>query len=225
MFGEDMKLNYRLIREHLKNVYFITGTAAAGKSTASKILSKKYIYILFGENENIGFYMKLTNRKTHPNLHYFNTMTSWTEFVMRDFNVYENWLIGLADEITPLQILDLIQISKDQPVIAETNMSIDVLEKISEKSRIAIMLTTPDISKEVFFNREDQDKNFILNVLHQTKNSKKNIERYKNLIRYLNREEQIKSYIDSGLFFTFRSSLNDDVMDRVSEIEEHFRLK
>jgi hypothetical protein len=104
-------------------------------------------------------------------------------------------------------------------------MSIDVLEKISEKSRIAIMLTTPDISKEVFFNREDQDKNFILNVLNQTKNSKKNIERYKNLIRYLNREEQIKSYIDSGLFFTFRSSLSDDIMDRVSEIEEHFRLK
>ena len=45
-----MKIENNILKHYLKNVYFITGTAYAGKSTAVKMLSEKYDMIFCGEN-------------------------------------------------------------------------------------------------------------------------------------------------------------------------------
>lgn len=45
-----MHIENNILRYYLRNVYFITGTAYAGKSTMVKMLSEKYGMIVCGEN-------------------------------------------------------------------------------------------------------------------------------------------------------------------------------
>lgn len=45
-----MHIENNILRYYLRNVYFITGTAYAGKSTMVKMLSEKYGMIACGEN-------------------------------------------------------------------------------------------------------------------------------------------------------------------------------
>lgn len=43
-----MKIENNILKYYLKNVYFITGTAFAGKSTTVKMLAEKYDMIFCG---------------------------------------------------------------------------------------------------------------------------------------------------------------------------------
>ena len=45
-----MNISNNILKHYLKNVYFITGTAYAGKSTTVKMLSEKYDMVFCGEN-------------------------------------------------------------------------------------------------------------------------------------------------------------------------------
>ena len=45
-----MKIENNILKYYLKNVYFITGTAYAGKSTTVKMLADRYDMISCGEN-------------------------------------------------------------------------------------------------------------------------------------------------------------------------------
>ena len=45
-----MKIENNILKHYLKNVYFITGTAYAGKSTTVKMLAERYDMICCGEN-------------------------------------------------------------------------------------------------------------------------------------------------------------------------------
>ena len=45
-----MHIENNILKHYLKDVYFITGTAYAGKSTAVKLLAERYGMILCGEN-------------------------------------------------------------------------------------------------------------------------------------------------------------------------------
>ena len=49
-----MKIENNILKHYLKNVYFITGTAYAGKSTAVKMLSERYGLVCCGENYRFG---------------------------------------------------------------------------------------------------------------------------------------------------------------------------
>lgn len=53
-----MHIENNILRYYLRNVYFITGTAYAGKSTMVKMLSEKYGMIACGEN----FHNEITSK-------------------------------------------------------------------------------------------------------------------------------------------------------------------
>ena len=58
-----------VIKEYLKNVYFITGTAYAGKSTMIKMLSEKYESIMCEENYTSKVFKEYNvNPIDYPNL-------------------------------------------------------------------------------------------------------------------------------------------------------------
>jgi len=65
-----MEISNRLLKHYLKNVYFINGTAYAGKSTMVKMLSEKYGLIHCGENYDC-VPEGIITRETHPNMTYF----------------------------------------------------------------------------------------------------------------------------------------------------------
>ena len=48
-----MHIENNILKHYLKNVYFITGTAYAGKSTTVKMLAERYDMVFCGENYHI----------------------------------------------------------------------------------------------------------------------------------------------------------------------------
>ena len=49
-----MDIPYNILKYYLRNVYFITGTAYAGKSTMVRMLADRYGLVCCGENYHIG---------------------------------------------------------------------------------------------------------------------------------------------------------------------------
>jgi len=217
-----MIIEDNILKRYLKNVYFINGTAAAGKSTICKMLAEKYDMILCEENYKYGDFLSLTTPQSHPNMNYFNTMGGWEEFVTRDKEDYVRWMKNVSREMVPFEIIELISLSKDKKVIVDTNIPHDILINISDRSRVAYMVATPEISAHEFFNRIDEEKQFLLKVIQNTDKPDENLQKYKETILYANREEVIKSFTESGYFFTERESIDDDIYEKLRLIEEHF---
>ena len=78
-----MEIADNILRELLKNCYFIIGTAYAGKSTMVRLLAQKHDGIECGENYH-DVLMEATDPAHQPNLGYFQTMGGWHEFVSRE---------------------------------------------------------------------------------------------------------------------------------------------
>ncbi len=85
-----MKIENNIIKHYLKNVYFITGTAYAGKSTMVSMLAKEFNLIKCGENYHSTVSDEIAQPDIQPSLSYFKTMKDWQEFISRTPKEYEN---------------------------------------------------------------------------------------------------------------------------------------
>ena len=217
-------LDLEVIKDLLKHVYFINGTAYAGKSTVCKMLAKKYNMIHCEENYDLGSIMDKTSPETHPNLHYFSTMSGWEEFVTRDKYTYTKWLDDTSKELTYLEIEYLLSLPKDRFAIVDTNITHDILLQISDYNRVAYMVTTSEISRDEFFNRPDKEKKFLLSVIENTDNPKENLENFRDMLLYANRLEVIERFTNTGFFCTLRKTLDDDVNEKFNQVCDHFNL-
>ena len=116
-----------------KNVYFINGTAYAGKSTMVKLLAEKYNGILCEENYHDSLLDGL-DAKEFPCLTYTRDLQDWHDFIRRSPQEYKDWIDGAAREceILELQILeDLVKTSPDKKIFVDTNISLETLGQIT----------------------------------------------------------------------------------------------
>ncbi|WP_312103079.1 hypothetical protein [Lachnoclostridium sp.] len=219
-----LQLESNVIRHLLKNMYFINGTAYAGKSTMVRLLSEKYDGIQCGENYHDEL-MSAIDTKHQPNLSYFETMTSWQEFIGRTPEEYDAWIVGCAREATDLEIAKLIQLSaQDRKVFVDTNIPISILKEIADYHHIAIMLSPQSLSVERFFDREDEDKQFIYQQIQKAQYPIKAMENYKNCLAKVNSLEHYKEYEESG-FYTYIRNEDSTISKAMAEIEKHFLLQ
>lgn len=216
-------MNYEEIKDKLKNVYFINGTAYAGKSTIVKMISDRLGLYFCGENYNLNKVLTKIQPKEYPNLCYFKTMKSWDEYVSRTPEEYDAWITGGQVEITPFEIEDLIELSKNQKVIVDTNITVDILHKISDYNHVAILLSPQCMSVDEFFNRKDPDKLFILNQIMKTKNPEFTLDNFKKCIEKVNSLEHYNEFLNSE-FKCFIRKENSNLEDRYSQIIKHFKL-
>ena len=75
------------------NVYFINGTAYAGKSTMLKMLSEKYNGYLCEENYH-NLMLQEINSCEFPALTYTRDLKDWRKFIRRTPDEYEAWYNG-----------------------------------------------------------------------------------------------------------------------------------
>ena len=78
-----MKIENNVLKHYLKNVYFITGTAYAGKSTTVRMLADKYGMVCCGENYHMAVSERVATPETHPDLCYNKSLTDLRGFVTR----------------------------------------------------------------------------------------------------------------------------------------------
>ena len=100
-----MNIENNILKYCLRNAYFITGTAYAGKSTMVKMLAERYGMTACGENYHMAFAEKAADPVTQPNLCYFRTMKSWEEFVRRTPEEYERWIYDVGREAAGIEVV------------------------------------------------------------------------------------------------------------------------
>ena len=220
-----MKIENNILKHYLKNVYFITGTAYAGKSTTVKMLAERYDMICCGENYHMAVSEIVATPETHPDLCYNRSLTDWKEFVTRTPEEYERWLYAVGREAAEFEVAELIAISQDKKVIVDTCIPIDILKEITDYDHVAVMLSPQSMSVERFFDRSDPEKQFLLNVIDSCDDPAAVMENYRQGLARINSKEHYDEYANSGFFTVVREDNGLDTRKQVCDmIAKHFGL-
>ena len=212
-----------IIKSMFANVYFITGTAYAGKSTAVKLLSEHFDGICCGENFH-DIFMKHIDRENQPNLSYFDTMKDWQEFVNRTPKQYADWIEGCGREAESLEIIRLLQLlPQKKPIFVDTNIPLDTLKEISDHDHVAVMICPQSMSVDRFFDRGDPEKQFILEQIRQSEDPNKTMQNYRKCLEKINSKEMYDAYANSG-FFTLVRDDESTIEDTMDKLAKHFGL-
>ena len=220
-----MKIKNNVLKHYLKNVYFITGTAYAGKSTTVKMLAERYGMICCGENYHMAVSEVVATLETHPDLCYNRSLADWREFVTRTPEEYERWIYAVGREAAEFEVAHLIAISQNQKVIVDTNIPVDILGEISDYDHVAVMLSPQSMSVERFFDRADPDKQFLLSVIDSCDDPAAVMENYRRGLALINSQAHYDEYANSGFFTVVREDTDRDTREEVClTIARHFGL-
>ena len=220
-----MKIENNILNHYLKNVYFITGTAYAGKSTTVKMLAERYDMICCGENYHMAVSEIVATPETHPDLCYNRSLTDWKDFVTRTPEEYERWIYAVGREAAEFEVAELIAISQDKKVIVDTCIPIDILKEITDYDHVAVMLSPQSMSVERFFDRSDPEKQFLLNVIDSCDDPAAAMENYRQGLARINSKEHYDEYANSGFFTVMREDNGLDTREQVCDmIAKHFGL-
>ncbi len=221
-----MEIQNNILKHYLRNCYFITGTAYAGKSTMCKMLAKKYGMIHCEENYNMDTILSVVTQEQQPNLNYFNTMSGWQEYVSRTPEEFERWFNGTAEEVTGFEIAELIKVSANQKVIVDTNISCEVLKEIAMENHVAVMISPQSMSVERFFDRGDEEKQFLLSVIEKSPEPEKTLQNFKDCIARINSRKYYDMFKNSAFFTLIREDDGKDTRAEVLEkLAKHFGLE
>ena len=220
-----MKISDNILKHYLKNVYFITGTAYAGKSTTVRMLADRYDMIFCGENYHMDVADVVADPAIQPDICYNRSLTDWRDFVTRTPEEYERWIYSVGREAAEFEVAELIRISADRKVIVDTNIPLDILKEISDYHHVAIMLSPQSMSVERFFDRSDPDKQFLLNVIDSCENRDAVMENYRKGLARINSREHYDEFASSGFFTVIREDNGIDTREEVCDkIAKHFGL-
>ena len=210
-----MKIENNVLKHYLKNVYFVTGTSYAGKSTVVKMLAERYGLICCEENYHMATSDEVVTLESHPDLCYNKTLTDWRDFVTRAPEEYERWIYSVGREAAEFEVAHLISLSKDRRVIADTNIPLELLREIAQDGHVAVMLSPQSLSVDRFFDRNDPDKQFLLSVIESCDDPAAVMENYRRGLALINSREHYEEYANSGFFTVTREDDGRDTREEV----------
>ena len=205
------------------NVYFINGTAYAGKSTMVKLLAKRHNGIACEENYHNVLLPELDPRE-FPNLTYTRDLEDWHDFIRRTPDEYAAWIQGVSKECETLEPRLLREMRTDgRPVFVDTNISLETLKAVSDRDHVLIMLADPDISVNLFFNRPDREKQFLYRLMMEEPDPEHALQNFRNCLAQINSRENYDAFLHSG----FRVLLRDEkrtIEETLALVERELRL-
>lgn len=214
---EDMNMNFN-------NIYFITGTAYAGKSTMVKLLAEKYGGILCEENYHNRLLPQLS-REEFPCLTYSRDLEDWHDFIRRTPEEYEAWVDGAARECEILELRILEDLSaREQPVFVDTNISVETLKTVAGQGHVLIMLAEPQISVRRFFERPDREKQFLYRLIMEEPDPEHALDNFRQCLARINSRERYDHFLRSGLPVIQRDE-DRTIGQTLAMVEKAFGLK
>jgi len=220
-----MNISNNILKHYLKNVYFITGTAYAGKSTAVKMLAERYGMICCGENYHSAVSDLVCDPVHQPEISWLASLRDWREFVTRSPEEYERWIYACGREAAEYEVAELIRISAGRRVIVDTNIPTDILWEIAEPDHVAVMLSPHSLSVDRFFDRSDPDKRFLLDVIESCDDPQAVMENYRRGLELINGKKHYDEYASAGFFCIVRDDDGRDTREEVcAALARHFGL-
>ncbi len=211
----------------LSNVYFVIGSAYAGKSTLVSNLAKKHEGIELNENYHNERLSELDS-KEFPNLTYTRDLKDWHDFIRRTEDEYVTWINDVKKEceIVELDILkDLLNDpkAKDKKIFVDTNISIETLHSISDEDHVIVMLSDPQISVSRFFDRPDPEKQFLYKLMLEEPDPQAALDNYRKILTRINSKENYYKLENSGFKVIYRDE-NRSEDETVKLAEEIFGI-
>ena len=215
---------WSVIKMTYENVYFINGTAYAGKSTMVKLLAEKYHGIACEENYHNRLLPEL-DKSDFPGLTYTRDLTDWHDFVRRTPDEYELWINRTSKECEILELKILSEMADTaQCIFVDTNICVETLRKIAAPDHVVIMLAEPMVSVNRFFNRPDQDKQFLYQLMMEESDPKAALENFKQCLMRINSPEKYETFRNSGFHVIMRDD-SRTVEETLTLVEKSFGLK
>ena len=144
-----------------ERLYFVNGTAYAGKSTLVKRLAEAFGGIACQENYHDALLPGLEPAE-YPCLTWSRDLQDWRAFIRRTPEEYERWIDGVTLECARLELQLLEPLSRQgRPVFVDTNLSPAQLRQQTDKGHMLILLAEPGVSVTRFFQRPDREKQFL----------------------------------------------------------------
>lgn len=207
-----------------EDVFFINGTAYAGKSTMVKRLAEKYGGIACGENYHDALLPGL-DRAEFPGLTYTRDLQDWHDFVRRTPDEYKAWVDRTSKECEILELRILQDVSgRGRPVFVDTNISLETLRKVSDEDHVLIMLADPEVSVRRFFERPDREKQFLYRLMMEEKDPAAALENFRRCLERINSREAYDAFLHSGFRVILRDE-NRSVDETLALAERAFGLR
>ena len=187
-----------------QNVYFVNGTAYAGKSTLTRLLAEKHGGILCEENYHDRLLPQL-RKEEFPALTYTRDLADWHDFIRRSPEEYEAWFESASKECETLELSILPELDgAGKPVFVDTNICVETLRKITPPDHVLVMLADPQISVRRFFERSDPEKQFLYRLIMEEPDPEKAMENYRQGLVLINSRESYDELLHSGFHIIFR---------------------
>lgn len=204
-----------------ENVYFITGTAYAGKSTMVHLLAEKHGGIECEENYHNRLLPGL-GKEEFPALTWSRDLEDWHEFICRTPEAYETWIDHVSQECETLELRILSETAaQGRPVFVDTNISLKTLREIATPGHVLVMLAEPEISVRRFFERPDREKQFLYRLILEEPNPEAAMENYRQGLARINSQERYKRFLHSGFPVILRDE-NRNVEETLTLVERAF---
>ncbi|MCL2106845.1 MAG: hypothetical protein FWH26_07320 [Oscillospiraceae bacterium] len=193
-----MNIAENILKHSLQNVYFLTGTALAGKTTMAKEIAGKYGFTPFHDNHN----------QSH-------------------FKVWESIRSkNIGSGVQPMEyveyvIIELVKLAQNNKVVADASIPFELLKEISEYNRIACMLALPElVTCENYGNRDDHRD--WLEWITSQEDAEQKLARQNEWFR-TQTEQAFKDVKRLKLFSVVRTP-DSTVENSLRLLEEHFHL-
>ncbi len=207
-----------VIKEFLKNVYFVTGTPCGGKTTISRELAKRHNLLVYDIDEQFVNHQKLSNAAFQPAMN--KTFKNADEFYGRSVDEYKKWLLDNTREQLDFVLLDLIRLSQNQIVLCDCHLTMEQAQKITEPSRIVFLIKEPSNLIDDYCNRPDHQDFF--RFINSASDVEKAKETCNETLRSLN-EKHYSDIKESDYFWLERTS-ESTVEDTVQKVERYFKM-
>lgn len=205
-----------VLKEYLKNVYFVTGTPCGGKTTVSRELAKRHNLVVYDIDEMFECHRQISTPDSQPSMN--KSFKDADEFFGRTIEEYKKWLVGNTREQLDFVLLDLIRLSQNQIVLCDCHLTVEEADKLTEPSRIVFLIKEPSNLVDDYCNRPDHQG--FREFIHSTSDTAKAKALCNATLKSLNEKrcEQIKH---SDYFWVERNK-HSTVEDTVRKVEQHF---
>ncbi len=213
-----MHFQDNVLKEYLKNVYFITGTPCGGKTTISRALGQKYGLMVYDADQEFSRHQQLSDPIHQPAMN--RKFRNADEFFGRTVEDYSKWLTDNTREQLDYILMDLIQRAQDQPVLCDLHLTVDEADRLTEADRIVFLIKDPENIISDYCDRPDHDGfNRFINSASNPEQAKRTCNA---TLEHLNRRryEQIRQ----SRYFWIERTAQSTVEDTMQRVARHFCL-
>lgn len=97
------------------------------------------------------------------------------------------------------------------------------MKEISDYDHVAVMICPQSMSVDRFFDRDDPEKQFILEQIRKSEDPERTMQNYRRCLEKINSKEMYDAYANSE-FFTLVRDDESTIEDTMDKLAKHFGL-